>query len=51
LKACGDGLIEEHEAQLTNYLRAGKIEVGLLLNFGHKAQVKRRAFSNEYKKF
>lgn len=50
LKAC-DGLIEEHEAQLTNYLRATKMEVGLLLNFGAKAQVKRRAFNNEYKKF
>ena len=50
LKAC-DGFIDEHEAQLTNYLRASKIEVGLLLNFGHKAQVKRRVFSNEYKTF
>lgn len=50
LKAC-DGFIEEHEAQLTNYLRATKIEVGLLLNFGVKAQVKRKAFSNEFKTF
>ena len=48
LKAC-DGFAEEHEAQLTNYLRATKIEVGLLLNFGTKAQVKRKVFSNEYK--
>jgi GxxExxY protein len=48
LKA-GEGLIEEHEAQLTNYLRATNIEVGLLLNFGKTPQVKRKAFSNEYK--
>jgi GxxExxY protein len=47
----GDGLVEEHEAQLTNYLRATKIEVGLLQNFGYKAQVKRKVFSNEYKTF
>jgi GxxExxY protein len=50
LKA-GDGFVEEHEAQLTNYLRATKIEIGLLLNFGIKPQIKRKAFSNEYKTF
>ena len=49
LKAC-DSFIYEHEAQLTNYLKASKMELGLLLNFGPKAQVKRRVFSNEYKK-
>jgi len=48
LKA-SDCLVEEHEAQLTNYLRATNIEVGLLLNFGKKPQAKRKAFSNEYK--
>ena len=48
LKAA-DGLIEEHEAQLVNYLRATNIEVGLLLNFGKEAQYKRKAFSNKYK--
>ncbi len=50
LKA-GDGFVEEHEAQLTNYLRSTKFEVGLLFNFGTKARVKRKAFSNEYKTF
>jgi len=30
-------LCEEHEAQLTNYLRATVIEVGILLNFGKKS--------------
>jgi GxxExxY protein len=50
IKAC-DGCIEEPEAQLTNYLRATRIEVGLLLNFGVKPQVKRSAFSNDYKQF
>jgi GxxExxY protein len=48
LKA-GEGLIEEHEAQLVNYLKATNIEVGLLLNFGTKPQFKRKVFSNNYK--
>ncbi|MGZ4034804.1 MAG: GxxExxY protein [Bacteroidia bacterium] len=42
-------LIEEHEAQLINYLRATNIEVGLLLNFGKEAEFKRKAFNNHYK--
>ncbi|MEI9912378.1 MAG: GxxExxY protein [Bacteroidota bacterium] len=44
-----EGLREEHEAQLTNYLRATDIEVGILLNFGKKAEFKRKVFSEEYK--
>ncbi|MEP6676494.1 MAG: GxxExxY protein [Ferruginibacter sp.] len=40
---------ETHEAQLTNYLRATEYKIGLVLNFGKKAQFKRKAFSNEYK--
>ncbi len=40
----------EHEAQLLNYLKATRYEVGLLLNFSPtKAEVKRKAFSNERK--
>jgi|ERR1044072_5091388 GxxExxY protein len=38
-----------HEAQLLNYLRATEIEVGLLLNFGLKAEMKRMVFDNQRK--
>lgn len=44
-----ESLCEEHEAQLTNYLKATDIEVGLLLNFGKKIEFKRKVFSTEYK--
>ncbi|RJQ60546.1 MAG: GxxExxY protein [Stygiobacter sp.] len=44
-----DVLCEEHEAQLINYLKATKIEVGLLMNFGKKAEFRRKIFSNENK--
>lgn len=42
-------LCEEHEAQLTNYLKATSLEVGILLNFGKSAQFKRKIFDNNYK--
>jgi GxxExxY protein len=42
-------LCEEHEAQLTNYLKATDMEVGMLLNFGKKAEFKRKVFSSEFK--
>lgn len=48
LKACEE-MSSAHEAQLTNYLRATPIEVGLLLNFGKKPQLKRKVFDNERK--
>ena len=43
-------LCEAHEMQLVNYLKATGIEVGLLLNFGQTPQLKRKVFSNDYKK-
>ena len=42
-------LAEAHEAQLTNYLRATEIEVGLLFNFGKAPEFKRKFFSNANK--
>lgn len=45
LKAA-ESLCEEHEFQLINYLKATEIEVGLLLNFGKKPELKRKVFSN-----
>jgi GxxExxY protein len=35
----------DHEAQLLNYLKASRLEIGLLLNFGPKPEVKRRIFN------
>jgi len=43
-------LIEEHELQLINYLKATDKEVGLLLNFGKKPEFKRKIFTNNKKK-
>ena len=48
LKAA-NGIDEAHEAQLLNYLRATDKEVGLLLNFGPKAEFRRKVFANERK--
>jgi GxxExxY protein len=44
-------LTVEHEAQLLNELNATEYEVGLLLNFGPKAEVKRKIYDNERKKY
>jgi len=41
LKAA-ETLMEEHELQLVNYLRATDIELGLLLNFGKKTTNKEK---------
>ncbi|MFL5803769.1 MAG: GxxExxY protein [Roseiflexaceae bacterium] len=42
-------ILDEHAAQLLNYLRATPYEVGLLLNFGPKAEFRRKAFDNDRK--
>jgi len=47
LKAGDGALIEEHELQLINYLKATDKEVGLLLFFGKKPVFKRKIFTNE----
>ena len=49
LKAA-EGICENHEAQLINYLKATMIEIGLLLNFGKKPEFKRKIFHNHLKK-
>lgn len=45
LKAA-ENLNSQHETQLINYLRATKMEVGLLFNFGIKPEVRRKIFDN-----
>jgi GxxExxY protein len=36
-----------HEVQLVNYLKATGIEVGLLINFGRKADIRRKVFTTD----
>ena len=42
-------LVPEHELQLINYLKATDKEIGLLLNFGTKPEIKRKIFTNDRK--
>lgn len=42
-------VMDEHEAQLLNYLKATEIEVGYVLNFGKSATFKRKVFDNSKK--
>jgi GxxExxY protein len=46
-----ESLHEAHESQLINYLKATKLEVGILLNFGKRPEFKRKIFSNAKKGF
>ena len=43
-------LLQENEFQLINYLKATDKEVGLLLNFGKKPEIRRKIFTNDLKK-
>ena len=45
-----DKICDCHEAQLINYLKATKIEVGILLNFGKEPEFKRKIYHNHLKK-
>jgi len=45
LKAA-ETMAKEFEYQLLNYLRATKIEIGLVLNFGKEPQIRRKIYSN-----
>ncbi len=49
LKAC-ECLMDEHKAQLLNYLKATEVEIGLLLNFGTTPEFKRSIYTNDRKK-
>lgn len=42
-------LVDDHEAQLLNYLKATTMEVGLLLNFGPTPEIKRKVYDNARK--
>ena len=44
-------LILEHEAQLLHYLRATNIDLGFLVNFGPKPQIKRKIFQTARRSF
>lgn len=42
-------IMQQHENQLINYLKATNIELGFLFNFGKKAEFKRKIFTNDRK--
>ena len=48
LKAA-EGLVEEHDLPLINYLKATALEAGLLLNFGKNPEFRRKLFTNNKK--
>jgi GxxExxY protein len=42
-------IVEDHAAQLLNYLKATNIEAGLVLNFEPAAEFRRKIYDNERK--
>ncbi|HXB22873.1 MAG TPA: GxxExxY protein, partial [Candidatus Solibacter sp.] len=44
-----NAIVAAHEAQVLNYLRATSLELGLILNFGPKPQVRRLLLDNPRK--
>jgi GxxExxY protein len=40
-------ILPEHEAQIINYLKATKLDIGLLMNFGNKPEFKRFIFDKK----
>jgi len=46
-----DKITEEIEYSIVNHLKSTKYEVGLVLNFGRRPEVKRKIFQNQRKSF
>jgi GxxExxY protein len=44
-----DHIVGAHESQIINYLRATALELGLVLNFGPRPQVRRILLDNDHK--
>lgn len=40
-------ILPEHKAQIINYLKATKVDIGLLMNFGNKPEFKRFIFDKK----
>ncbi|MEM7572402.1 MAG: GxxExxY protein [Bacteroidota bacterium] len=46
---CAVRITDAHEAQLLNYLKGTRAELGFVLNFGKKAEFLRKIYHNYYK--
>jgi GxxExxY protein len=44
-----ESIVRAHEAQVLNYLRSTRFELGLILNFGPRPQVRRLVLDNDRK--